>query len=178
MRKLIETCPTCDSAKLSITEVTCDACGTQVRSRYSRCPFCSLTEDQQTFLLLFVRSRGNLKDLEKTLGVSYPTVRAKLDEIVERLRQTPKEKKLAEGKRICVEIIQQVKEIAGVAGVHVMAYRQEELVAEIIEESGLLPRPLQPSSAAREAYLRTRRHAHDHTPSDGSQPKNPWRIQP
>jgi len=85
MRKLIEACPTCDSAKLSITEVTCDACGTQVRSRYSRCPFCSLTEDQQTFLLLFVRSRGNLKDLEKTLGVSYPTVRAKLDEIVERL---------------------------------------------------------------------------------------------
>ena len=85
MRKLIEACPTCDSAKLSITEVTCDACGTQVRSRYSRCPFCSLTEDQQTFLLLFVRSRGNLKDLEKTLGVSYPTVRAKLDELVERL---------------------------------------------------------------------------------------------
>lgn len=85
MRKLIEACPTCDSAKLSIAEVTCDACGTQVRSRYSRCPFCSLTEDQQTFLLLFVRSRGNLKDLEKTLGVSYPTVRAKLDDIVERL---------------------------------------------------------------------------------------------
>ena len=85
MRKLIEACPTCDSAKLSITEVTCDACGTQVRSRYNRCPFCSLNEDQQTFLLLFVRSRGNLKDLEKTLGVSYPTVRAKLDEIVERL---------------------------------------------------------------------------------------------
>ena len=89
MRKLIEACPTCDSAKLSITEVTCDACGTQVRSRYSRCPFCSLTEDQQTFLLLFVRSRGNLKDLEKTLGVSYPTVRAKLDEIVERLAPPP-----------------------------------------------------------------------------------------
>ena len=85
MRKLIEACPSCDSARLSITEVTCDACGTQVRSRYSRCPFCSLNEDQQTFLLLFVRSRGNLKDLEKTLGVSYPTVRAKLDEIVERL---------------------------------------------------------------------------------------------
>ena len=89
MRKLIEACPSCDSARLSITEVTCDACGTQVRSRYSRCPFCSLTEDQQTFLLLFVRSRGNLKDLEKTLGVSYPTVRAKLDEIVERLAPPP-----------------------------------------------------------------------------------------
>jgi methylenetetrahydrofolate reductase (NADPH) len=45
-----------------------------------------------------------------------------------------------EGKRICIEIIQQVREIAGVSGVHVMAYRQEELVAEIIEEAGLLPR--------------------------------------
>jgi methylenetetrahydrofolate reductase (NADPH) len=39
------------------------------------------------------------------------------------------------------EIIQQVREIEGIAGVHVMAYRQEELVAEIIEEAGLLPRP-------------------------------------
>ena len=63
------------------------------------------------------------------------------DAIVERLRKTPKKRRRAEGKQICVEIIQQVREIEGVAGVHVMAYRQEELVAEIIEESGLLPRP-------------------------------------
>ena len=62
------------------------------------------------------------------------------DEIVDRLRKTPAEKKREEGKRICIEIIQQVREIEGVAGVHVMAYRQEELVAEIIEEAGLLPR--------------------------------------
>ena len=66
------------------------------------------------------------------------------DEIVERLRQTPKERRQAEGKRICIEIIQQVRQIEGVAGVHVMAYRQEELVAEIIHEAGLLPRPMQP----------------------------------
>ena len=51
--------------------------------------------------------------------------------------------KREEGKKICVEIIQQVREIEGVSGVHVMAYRQEELVAEIIEEAGLLPRPMQ-----------------------------------
>ncbi|RME84757.1 MAG: methylenetetrahydrofolate reductase [Caldilineae bacterium] len=63
------------------------------------------------------------------------------DEIVDRLRKTPKGQKRSEGKRICVEIIQQVREIEGVAGIHVMAYRQEELVAEIIEEAGLLPRP-------------------------------------
>lgn len=63
------------------------------------------------------------------------------DEIVERLRKTPKAKKKAEGKKICVEIIQQVREIEGVAGVHIMAYRQEELTAEIVQEAGLLPRP-------------------------------------
>jgi methylenetetrahydrofolate reductase (NADPH) len=63
------------------------------------------------------------------------------DAVVERLRKTPKKRKRAEGKRICVEIIQQVRELDGVSGVHVMAYRQEELVSEIVEEAGLLPRP-------------------------------------
>jgi methylenetetrahydrofolate reductase (NADPH) len=63
------------------------------------------------------------------------------DAVVERLRKTPKKQKRAEGKRICVEIIQQVRELDGVSGVHVMAYRQEELVSEIVEEAGLLPRP-------------------------------------
>jgi methylenetetrahydrofolate reductase (NADPH) len=62
------------------------------------------------------------------------------DAIIDRLKGAGKGKQQAEGKRICVEIIQQVREIEGVSGVHVMAYRQEELVAEIIEESGCLPR--------------------------------------
>ena len=67
------------------------------------------------------------------------------DQIVERLKGVEPKKQQAEGKKICVEIIQQVREIDGVCGVHLMAYRQEELVAEIIEEAGLLPRRWQPS---------------------------------
>ncbi|MFQ5407696.1 MAG: methylenetetrahydrofolate reductase [Anaerolineales bacterium] len=62
------------------------------------------------------------------------------DGIIERLRGAPAGKQRAEGQRICVEIIQQVREIKGVSGVHIMAYRQEELVADIIQEAGLLPR--------------------------------------
>jgi methylenetetrahydrofolate reductase (NADPH) len=62
------------------------------------------------------------------------------DEIIARLKGAPTGQQKAEGKKICVEIIQQVREIEGVSGVHLMAYRQEELVAEIIEEAGLLPR--------------------------------------
>ena len=61
------------------------------------------------------------------------------DEIVDRLEKagTPKEQK-ALGKRLCVELIQQIREIEGVHGVHVMAYRQEEFVSEIIQASGVL----------------------------------------
>ncbi len=62
------------------------------------------------------------------------------DEIVRRMGGVPVAGQREEGKRLCVEIIQQVREIPGVRGVHVMAFRQEELVAEIIEEAGLLPR--------------------------------------
>ena len=62
------------------------------------------------------------------------------NQIVDRLKGVEPGKQREEGKKICVEIIQQVGEIDGVCGVHVMAYRQEELVAEIIEEAGLLPR--------------------------------------
>ena len=70
----------------------------------------------------------------KVPGVIIP------DKIMERLEKTPKKLQQAEGKKICTEIIQQVREIKGVSGVHIMAYRQEELVAEIVLESGLLPR--------------------------------------
>jgi len=94
---------------------------------------------EQAFILVGVgplRSAGAAEFMRtKVPGVWIP------DEVVDRLKGAPKGKQRAEGKRICIEIIQQVREIAGVAGIHVMAYRQEELVAEIIEESGLLPRP-------------------------------------
>ena len=60
--------------------------------------------------------------------------------IMERLKKTPPKQQREEGIQICVEIIQQVRQIAGVHGVHVMAYRQEETVAEIIHRAGLFPR--------------------------------------
>jgi len=62
------------------------------------------------------------------------------DEIVDRLAKTPKKQKKKEGINICVEIIRQVREIEGIHGVHIMAYRQEETVAQIVQEAALLPR--------------------------------------
>jgi 5,10-methylenetetrahydrofolate reductase len=58
------------------------------------------------------------------------------DAVVTRLEEASDQRE--EGKRVCVELIQQIREIAGVSGIHLMAYRQEEAVAEIIERSDVL----------------------------------------
>lgn len=63
------------------------------------------------------------------------------NEYVERMEKTPKEKWREEGIAICAELIQQMREIPGVAGVHIMAIEWEEAVAKITEQAGLLPRP-------------------------------------
>lgn len=93
---------------------------------------------EKTYLLIGVGPLRSEKAAEfmrtKVPGVHIP------DEIVDRLKKTPKKKKRDEGRKICVEIIQQIREIEGVAGVHVMAYRQEELVAEVVHDAELLPR--------------------------------------
>ena len=58
------------------------------------------------------------------------------DAVVTRLERAADQR--AEGKRLCIELVQQIREIEGVAGIHLMAYRQEEAVAEIIERSDVL----------------------------------------
>ncbi len=98
--------------------------------------------DERAYILVGVGPLRSEKAAEfmrtKVPGVVIP------DEIVDRLRKTPKARQLDEGKRICIEIIQQVREIPGVAGVHIMAYRQEQLVSDIVVESNLLPRTFRP----------------------------------
>jgi methylenetetrahydrofolate reductase (NADPH) len=93
---------------------------------------------ERVYILIGVGPLRNEKAAEfmrtKVPGVWIP------DPLVDRLAKTPKEQKTEEGMRICIEIIQQVRQIEGVHGVHVMAYRQEEMVAEIIKRAGLLPR--------------------------------------
>ncbi|MGA9538549.1 MAG: methylenetetrahydrofolate reductase [Desulfobacterales bacterium] len=63
------------------------------------------------------------------------------DEIVKRLADTPKEKQAEEGITICVEAIERLKDVKGVAGFHIMAIEWEEKVPEIVERAGLFPRP-------------------------------------
>lgn len=78
------------------------------------------------------------------------------DAIIKRLEGAQDQK--AEGKRLCIDIINEVKEMQGVSGVHVMAYRQEEYVAEIVDESGVLRgrRPWQREARSDEAAVAER----------------------
>ena len=84
MSRSINTCPSCDG-ELIIRELYCPACDIQIRGSFSApevAPSLRLNSEQQAFLRLFVMSRGNLSDVERALGVSYPTVRAKLDDLI------------------------------------------------------------------------------------------------
>ena len=72
-----------------LTRLGCAACGTEVSGSFESCEFCSLSADDRELLLVFLRSRGNMKDLERHLGVSYPTARARFDSLLSRLGLQP-----------------------------------------------------------------------------------------
>ena len=84
MRKILEQCPSCGGA-LEVTELRCPSCRTVVRGRYAPCPFCQLAPDSLYFLETFVQCRGNIKEMERALGISYPTVRGRLDAVIREL---------------------------------------------------------------------------------------------
>ncbi|MEK6265444.1 MAG: DUF2089 domain-containing protein [Clostridium sp.] len=79
--KILCKCPVCNS-KLKATTLKCDECNTVVENEFELSKFDYLNNEQLYFIEIFLKSRGNIKDVEKELGISYPTVRAKLDEVI------------------------------------------------------------------------------------------------
>lgn len=82
--RVISRCPVC-SGKLKAIRLKCDRCGTVIENEFEFSKFEYLGEEQIKFMEVFLKCRGNIKDVEKELGISYPTVRAKLDEVVSAL---------------------------------------------------------------------------------------------
>ena len=74
-------CPSCGSPMV-ISELKCTGCDTVVRGEFFITPLGNLSEEQLNFVKTFVLSRGNIREVEGKLGISYPTVRAKLDEAI------------------------------------------------------------------------------------------------
>jgi hypothetical protein len=81
MRKVLEACPTC-AGELEITRLHCPSCNTVIQSRYMPCRFCKLSPESLDFLETFVRNRGNVKEMERELGISYWTVRGRLNDLI------------------------------------------------------------------------------------------------
>ena len=74
-------CPACSSA-MFVAELGCESCETRVSGHFAHCEFCALTDDQRELLRVFLSSRGNMKELERHLGVSYPTARNRLADLL------------------------------------------------------------------------------------------------
>ena len=74
-------CPVC-AAELRVTRLTCDGCGTAIEGRFGLGRFARLNRDQLQFAEAFLKCRGKIKDVEEELGISYPTVVARLNEVV------------------------------------------------------------------------------------------------
>lgn len=85
MRNLPTTCPGCAS-HLAVARLVCLKCGTAVEGSFGLPVLAALSAEDQQFIADFVKSSGSLKEMARLLGVSYPTVRNRLDEIIARVR--------------------------------------------------------------------------------------------
>lgn len=73
-------CPSCKGI-LHPVKYVCSDCGTEVSGDFSVCPFCSLDGENKSLLELFLLARGNLKAVQRMMGVSYPTARTRIEEM-------------------------------------------------------------------------------------------------
>ncbi len=77
-------CPLC-RGELQVTQTTCQDCGVQMSGQFTLAPYRSLDAEQARFMETFLRCRGVLRDVEAALGISYPTVRGRLDGLLSAL---------------------------------------------------------------------------------------------
>jgi hypothetical protein len=77
-------CPVC-STQLVVTGCGCPECGTGITGSFRMCSYCGLSDDDLEMLRVFLVSRGNMRELEKHLGVSYPTTRQRFADLLAKL---------------------------------------------------------------------------------------------
>jgi len=76
-----QSCPSC-SSPLVVTQLNCTACGTGVVGKFELSPFFRISPESLRFLEVFVRNRGNVKEMERETGESYWAIRRQLDEVI------------------------------------------------------------------------------------------------
>ncbi|MGZ4961889.1 MAG: DUF2089 family protein [Limisphaerales bacterium] len=92
MKRLPTSCPSCGGF-LAVKRLHCESCETEVEGFYALPVLAGLSQEDQEFIIEFIKSSGSLKDMAGLLGVSYPTVRNRLDEIISKIKRSdPKQK--------------------------------------------------------------------------------------
>ncbi len=84
MKQVISRCPVCGKELIAV-RLKCEDCETVIENSFRLSRFDYLSDEDLRFVETFLRCRGNIKEVERALGISYPTVRAKLDGILRRL---------------------------------------------------------------------------------------------
>ena len=97
--QIISQCPVCNET-LKITKLHCSHCHTTIENEFELSKLASLSIEQLRFVEVFLTCRGNIKEVEKELGISYPTVRGKLNEVVSSLGYETKKKNEVDEKKV------------------------------------------------------------------------------
>ncbi|WP_313376730.1 DUF2089 family protein [Chishuiella sp.] len=84
-KKLPVICPSCAN-ELFVEKLICNSCETQVVGNYKLPLFLKLTNDEQEFIMQFFISSGSLKDMSKQMDVSYPTMRNRVDDLINKIK--------------------------------------------------------------------------------------------
>ncbi|HVU88231.1 MAG TPA: DUF2089 family protein [Pirellulales bacterium] len=85
IRPLSNECPYCGTA-MAVTQMSCSHCRVSVEAEFPMSRLADLPVEHQRFIEMFVLAGGNLKEIAEQVGVSYPTVRSRLDKVIEMLR--------------------------------------------------------------------------------------------
>ncbi len=81
---ILNRCPVCEH-EMIVTNLACQNCRTKIEGEFLPSKFCRLPQEQIEFIEVFLKCRGSIKDVEKELGISYPTVRNRLDSVLQAL---------------------------------------------------------------------------------------------
>lgn len=91
MKKIVTKCPVCD-APMEIVELKCSSCGTTIQGNFEFNKLMLLDDEDLQFLMTLLRSKGNLKEVQSRLDISYPTAKSRLEKLLENLDLCEEEK--------------------------------------------------------------------------------------
>ena len=100
-------CPVCGAA-MQVTRLQCGRCESELSGRFATCRFCALPEKDMRFIETFLRCRGSIKDVEREMGISYPTVRNMLDNALRALgfEESAEAQRMETGRREVLDLLQ------------------------------------------------------------------------